>query len=49
MRSHMNLTTAEAWGLIVIYLIFVLWMGVETFGAVDLLPNLPPAGSGPGS
>jgi cation:H+ antiporter len=47
MRSQMVITTREAWGLIVIYLVFVLWISVETFGAVDLLPNLPPATSIP--
>ena len=48
MRTQMVLTTVEAWGLIAIYLAFVLWMSVETFGAVDLLPNLPPATVPPG-
>jgi cation:H+ antiporter len=43
----MVLTTTEAWGLIVIYLVFVLWISVETFGAVNLLPNLPPAAEAP--
>lgn len=47
MRTHMVLTTAEAWGLIAIYLLFVVWMSVETFGAINLLPNLPPATSMP--
>jgi cation:H+ antiporter len=47
MRTEMMLTTTEAWGLIVIYFVFVLWMSVETFGAVNLLPNLPPATSIP--
>lgn len=47
MRTHMVLTTGEAWGLIVVYFVFVLWVSVETFGAVDLLPNLPPVPSGP--
>ena len=42
MRSEMVLTRSEAWGLILIYVVFVLWMGGETFGAVDLIPNLPP-------
>ncbi len=49
MRSQMVLTTSEAWGLIVIYLIFVLWISFETFGAVNLLPNVPPASSPPTS
>jgi len=47
MRSRMVLTTAEAWGLIAIYILFVIWISVETFGAVDFLPNVPPASSTP--
>lgn len=47
MRTQMVLTTTEAWGLIAIYFTFVLWMSVETFGAIDLLPNLPPSTSLP--
>lgn len=43
MRSQMVLTSGEAWGLIALYVVFVLWMGVESFGAVNLIPNLPPA------
>jgi len=43
MRTQMVLTTTEAWGLIAVYVVFVAWMSVETFGAVDLLPSLPPA------
>jgi len=46
MRSEMVLTNGEAWGLIALYLVFVLWMGVETFGAIDLVPNLPPSATG---
>ena len=42
LRSQMVLTTAEAWGLIALYVAFVVWMGVETIGTVDLIPNLPP-------
>jgi cation:H+ antiporter len=47
MRSQMVLTTTEAWGLIAIYLAFVVWISIETFGAVNFLPNLPPAESVP--
>ncbi len=43
LRSKMVLTAGEAWGLIALYVAFVLWMGGETFGTIDLLPNLPPA------
>jgi cation:H+ antiporter len=47
MRSEMVLTNGEAWSLIVLYVVFVLWIGVETFGAIDLVPNLPPPTAGP--
>lgn len=43
MRSQMVLTTVEAWSLIGIYVLFVVWISVETFGIVNLLPNVPPA------
>jgi cation:H+ antiporter len=47
MRSQMVLTTSEAWGLILLYVLFVVWMGVETFGAVDVISNLPPSVGSP--
>ncbi len=47
MRSQMVLTTMEAWGLITIYFLFVLWISFETFGTVDLLPNVPPGSTTP--
>lgn len=46
MRSEMALTNREAWGLISLYVVFVLWMGVETFGTINLIPNLPPPAAG---
>ena len=46
MRSEMALTNREAWGLISLYVVFMLWMGVETFGTVNLIPNLPPPATG---
>lgn len=42
MRNQMMLSQTEAWILIVFYVVFVLWMSIETFGAVDFIPNLPP-------
>lgn len=45
MRTHMLITEREAWTLIAIYAIFVLWMAVETVGLVDLIPSLPPPAS----
>lgn len=46
LRSQMVLSSAEAWGLIGLYVVFVIWMGVETFEAIDLLSNLPPTTAG---
>jgi cation:H+ antiporter len=42
MRLGMNLNKRESAVLIVLYFVFVLWMGLETFGYVDLVPSLPP-------
>ena len=42
MRTDLLVSRREAWSLIVLYAVFVLWMGVETFGVIDLVPNLPP-------
>ena len=42
LRTHMLVSRLEAWGLLVVYVVFVAWMGVETFGVIDLLPHLPP-------
>ena len=42
MRTDLLLSRREAWSLIVLYVLFVVWMGVETFGVVDLVPSLPP-------
>ena len=44
MRTHMVLTDAESWAMLALYLVFVAWMGLETFGAVDWIRGLPPAG-----
>ena len=46
MRTHMVLSRAESVGLLVLYVGFVLWIGAESFGAVDLVPSLPPAEGG---
>ncbi|MFB6262550.1 MAG: sodium:calcium antiporter [Bradymonadaceae bacterium] len=43
MRTSLILSRAEAWWLLAIYCVFVVWMGVETFGVVDLVHGLPPA------
>lgn len=42
MRTDLLVSRPEAWTLIVIYLLFIAWMGIETFGVVDLIPSLPP-------
>jgi len=47
MRTHMVLSRKESVFLLVFYAVFVLWMGAETFGAVDLVPSVPPANASP--
>ncbi|MFB6279451.1 MAG: sodium:calcium antiporter [Salinibacter sp.] len=42
MRTDLLVSRREAWSLVVIYGLFILWMGVETFGVIDLVPSLPP-------
>lgn len=42
MRTHMVLSRAEAWMLLVIYAAFVAWMGLESLDLVDLVQGLPP-------
>lgn len=42
MRTSLLLSKAEAWVLIGLYVLFVVWMVVETFNVVDLVPSLPP-------
>ena len=43
MRTRMVLSRVESVLLLALYVGFVLWIGLETFGAVDLVPSLPPA------
>ena len=42
MRTHMILSRIESAALLVLYAAFVLWIGAESFGAIDLVPGLPP-------
>ncbi|MDT8448908.1 MAG: sodium:calcium antiporter, partial [Wenzhouxiangellaceae bacterium] len=42
MRTRLVLSRRESWALLVIYLTFVAWMVAENFGAIDLVPSLPP-------
>jgi len=44
MRTHMILSRVESVALLVLYGAFVLWIGAESFGALDFVPHLPPAG-----
>ncbi|PSQ73326.1 MAG: sodium:calcium antiporter [Bacteroidetes bacterium QH_9_64_21] len=43
MRTDLLVSRREAWSLVVIYSLFIFWMGVETFGVIDLIPSLPPS------
>lgn len=41
MRTNMILGRKESLALIVLYLLFLLWMGLENFGVIDSIPSLP--------
>uniref|UniRef100_UPI00356AEF9B sodium:calcium antiporter n=1 Tax=Fodinibius sp. TaxID=1872440 RepID=UPI00356AEF9B len=41
MRTNMILGRKESMTLIVLYLLFLLWMGLENFGVIDSIPSLP--------
>ena len=41
MRTHMVLTRGEAWGLLVLYTLFVTWTGLESFQVIDILEHIP--------
>lgn len=42
MRTKMVLSRVESVALLGLYLGFVVWISVESFGAIDLVPGLPP-------
>ncbi|MDZ7682762.1 MAG: sodium:calcium antiporter [Fodinibius sp.] len=41
LRTDMILDRGESWTLIVVYLLFLLWMGLENFAIIDSIPSLP--------
>lgn len=41
MRTQMILDRNECIALLVLYVIFLLWMGLENFGVIDSIPSLP--------
>jgi cation:H+ antiporter len=43
MRTHMKITRNEAWFLLLLYVTFVIWIGLESFGVIDTVRSLPPA------
>lgn len=43
MRMGMSLDKGESYFLLLLYVVFVIWMGLETFGVIDLVPSLPPS------
>ncbi|WP_085920447.1 sodium:calcium antiporter [Halomonas sp. CSM-2] len=43
MRTRMTLSRRECVALLVIYVVFLFWIGAETFGVLDWVPSLPPA------
>lgn len=42
LRTDMTLSYSESWILVLIYLVFVFWMGLESFGVINILHGLPP-------
>ncbi len=42
MRTRMTLSRVESAMLLGLYLVFVVWISAESFGAIDLVPGLPP-------
>lgn len=42
MRTQMILSRRESVALLVLYVLFLVWISVETFGIVDWVPSLPP-------
>ena len=47
MRTHMVLSRGESVAMLVLYAAFVVWIGLESFGTVNLVPSLPPADPAP--
>ena len=45
MRTHMILSRRESICLLVVYAAFVVWVSLESFGTIDLVPPLPPSGA----
>lgn len=43
MRTHMVLSRRESWFLLFFYLVFLVWISLESFGLIDTVPGLPPA------
>lgn len=41
MRTHMILGRKESVALIMVYFLFLIWMGLENFGVIDSIPSLP--------
>jgi len=41
MRTDMILSRKESYGLLLVYALFLLWMGLENFGVIDSIPSLP--------
>lgn len=42
LRTRLMVTRTEGWVLLGFYLVFLIWITLETFGMVDLVPALPP-------
>lgn len=44
MRTNMVLGQRESVGLLILYALFLAWMGLENFGVIDSIPSLPASG-----
>lgn len=49
MRTHLLLSRSESVVLLMLYLGFLLWIGLESFAVIDILPGLPPPAAGTGN
>ncbi|MFH5833658.1 sodium:calcium antiporter [Halalkalibaculum sp. DA384] len=43
LRTDMILSRHESFWLIILYVLFLVWMGLENFGVIDSIPSLPPS------
>ncbi len=42
MRTNMSLSRRESWALLGLYVVFLVWITLESVGTLDTIPSLPP-------